>query len=494
MVTVPVANCVDYAISPRGGYLATFEKMQTNADESQYRNYTVWKLDLTNGTAEKKLAFSHKNQASWTPQWTEDDALLARMVTGEVQFHAAGDIDAGTPAPTFRIYADAVANFAISPGSKEPRVAVFAKEAKGRPGSVRIFTLPHVKTPTSQKVFFKADRCQLLWAPTGKHLLAMTQTDMDKTGKSYYGESSLFFLTVDGSFDCRVDLEKGGPIHDITWIPSGGEFVVSHGFMPSTTSLFNLKCEPVYTFACGAKNHVRYNGAGNLLCFGGFGNLPGTIETWRRAGAVGRVGAMQVAGTTTCEWSPDGAHLLTATLTPRLRVDNGLRLWSMTGVQLCHRPYAELYQVEFVPNNPRDFPPPAIEKTPVAGVSPVAARAAATSELKKEAYRPPSLRNRPTSNATSNTTSNATNNATSNVAGNAVLSGKALPPLPAAPASKEAKTVRRLQEKLDAIADIKRKHAAGTSLEPEQLEKMAREPELQRELDAAMAAMAALKM
>ena len=29
----------------------------------------------------------------------------------------------------------------------------------------------------------------------------------------------------------------------------------------------------------------------------------------------------------TCEWAPDGRHFLTATIAPRLNVDNGYQIW-----------------------------------------------------------------------------------------------------------------------------------------------------------------------
>jgi len=37
----------------------------------------------------------------------------------------------------------------------------------------------------------------------------------------------------------------------------------------------------------------------------------------------------------TCDWSPDGRHLLTATIAPRLRVDNGLQIYRCTLVPFC---------------------------------------------------------------------------------------------------------------------------------------------------------------
>lgn len=37
----------------------------------------------------------------------------------------------------------------------------------------------------------------------------------------------------------------------------------------------------------------------------------------------------------TCEWAPDGRHFLTATLAPRLRVDNGFQIFRWEVMLLC---------------------------------------------------------------------------------------------------------------------------------------------------------------
>ena len=36
--------------------------------------------------------------------------------------------------------------------------------------------------------------------------LFLTHTDVDNTGKSYYGETNLYLVSLDGSFDGMVDL------------------------------------------------------------------------------------------------------------------------------------------------------------------------------------------------------------------------------------------------------------------------------------------------
>lgn len=39
----------------------------------------------------------------------------------------------------------------------------------------------------AQKTFYKADKIQMKWNDSGTNLLVLTQTDVDKTNKSYYG-------------------------------------------------------------------------------------------------------------------------------------------------------------------------------------------------------------------------------------------------------------------------------------------------------------------
>lgn len=45
-----------------------------------------------------------------------------------------------------------------------------------------------------------------MWNNTGTALLASLSTDVDATGRSYYGETGLYFLTTDASFQCLIQL------------------------------------------------------------------------------------------------------------------------------------------------------------------------------------------------------------------------------------------------------------------------------------------------
>lgn len=44
------------------------------------------------------------------------------------------------------------------------------------------------------------------WNNLGTQVLILTSTEVDKTGKNYYGETNLYLLSSAGNFDCRVTL------------------------------------------------------------------------------------------------------------------------------------------------------------------------------------------------------------------------------------------------------------------------------------------------
>lgn len=66
--------------------------------------------------------------------------------------------------------------------------------------------MPNFTNPVSQKNFFKGDKVQLKWNDNGTSLIVLAQTEVDKTGKSYYGETTLYLLSANGGFDSRIDL------------------------------------------------------------------------------------------------------------------------------------------------------------------------------------------------------------------------------------------------------------------------------------------------
>ena len=79
---------------------------------------------------------------------------------------------------------------------------------QGQPAAVKVFNFnaPSFDIPVSQKSFFKGDKVQLKWNDEGSNLIVLAQTEVDKSGKSYYGETTLYLLSANGGFDSRIDL------------------------------------------------------------------------------------------------------------------------------------------------------------------------------------------------------------------------------------------------------------------------------------------------
>lgn len=49
---------------------------------------------------------------------------------------------------------------------------------------------------------------QLKWNDNGTSLIVLAQTEVDKTGKNYYGETTMYLLSANGGFDSRIDLGR----------------------------------------------------------------------------------------------------------------------------------------------------------------------------------------------------------------------------------------------------------------------------------------------
>lgn len=115
--------------------------------------------------------------------------------------------------------------------------------------------------------------------------------------------------------------------------------------MPSKTVIFDHRVNVVHDFGVSMRNYVLYNPQGRLLLLAGFGNLSGKVDIWDRKTLKKVTTEMDASNTSHCEWSPDGRFLMCATLSPRLRVDNGVRVFHWSGGLMHWDQMSELYQV-----------------------------------------------------------------------------------------------------------------------------------------------------
>jgi translation initiation factor 2A len=223
------------------------------------------------------------------------------------------------------------------------------------PAAVKIFNVPEWNTTVAQKTFFKGDKVQLKWNKLGTSLIVLAQTEVDKTGKSYYGETTLYLMGA--NFDSRIDLDKDGPIHDVAWSPNSKEFGVIYGYMPSKTVIFNQRAIATHTFPLAPRNQLYFSPTGRFVLVAGFGNLAGQMDIYDLEKDYRKVCTIEGGNPSVCQWSADSKYILTATTSPRLRVDNGVRVWHVGGGIMYNEDMVELYDVTYRPQEPESFPP-----------------------------------------------------------------------------------------------------------------------------------------
>jgi translation initiation factor 2A len=167
----------------------------------------------------------------------------------------------------------------------------------------------------------------------------------------------------------------------------------SFSVMPARVMLFDQRVRTLHDFGTSFSNYISFNPQSRLLLLGGFGNLAGKIDIYDRR-SLTKISTIDASNTSHCEWSADGKFILTATLSPRLRVDNGIKVWYLLGQLLHVKECEELYQASWRPALLDAVPPFPSVIPPAPAPSTQAAAASAKPSLARPsvAYRPPGAR------------------------------------------------------------------------------------------------------
>ncbi|RDA93417.1 hypothetical protein CP533_1971 [Ophiocordyceps camponoti-saundersi (nom. inval.)] len=392
LLNLPIANVYELGFSPLGTFVITWERPAKDEAGDATKNLKIWRTSEEGvaGSDKHPLArFVQKQQGGWNLQYTADEKYCARLVTNEVHFFESHDL--GTVWNKLRV--EGAANFALAPGSQNHAVAVFVPERKGQPAAVKVYNVPMFENPISQKTFFKGDKVQLKWNRRGSSILVLAQTDVDKSGKSYYGETTLYLLTTDGAFDARVSLDKEGPIHDVSWSPNSCEFGVVYGYTPAKATIFNDRAVVKHSFPLAPRNTITFSPNGRFVLVAGFGNFAGQIDVYDLNKDYRKICTIESGNPSVCEWSADSRYIMTATTSPRLRVDNGVKLWHVGGGIMYNEDMVELYGVLWRPAAGGDEGSDPLDPVPTAHASATAYLGTIKTPSKPAgAYRPPGAR------------------------------------------------------------------------------------------------------
>ncbi|XP_061493006.1 eukaryotic translation initiation factor 2A isoform X2 [Rhineura floridana] len=506
---LPKTVCLEF--SPKSSVLVTWQPYTTGKDGAAgVPNLQVF--DVKTGKCLK--SFIQKKMQNWCPCWSDDESVCARSVNNELHFFENNNFSTIAN----KLHLQKVTDFVLSPGDQPTKVAVYVPGSKGAPSFVRLYQYPSFGGPQSalaNKSFFKADKVTMLWNIKATAVLVIASTEVDKTGASYYGEQTLHYIATNGE-SAVVQLPKNGPIYDAAWSPNSTEFCVVYGFMPAKTTIFNLKCDPVFDFGTGPHNAAYYSPQGHILVLAGFGNLSGQLDVWDVKNYK-LISKPQATDSTYFAWCPDGEHVVTATCSPRLRVGNGYKIWHYTGSILFRHEVpqnAELWQVAWQPFLDGVFPAKAVTYHAVPSKVP-------NDEPKTaQAYRPPALRNkpvtgsklhedeppqnmRPLSNSDKPLSKTALKNQRKHEAKKVAKQearaegNQEITPTPSVQNALQNtvpliitsgdpevdKKIKNLRKKLKAIEQLKDQAATGKQLEKNQLEKIQKEAALLKELE-----------
>ncbi|EDZ72092.1 YGR054Wp-like protein, partial [Saccharomyces cerevisiae AWRI1631] len=364
LLTMKLSDVYDLHFSPAGNYLSTWER--ASIQDPNHKNVKVWylnkpfKKDCVSEDIVPAYEYQAKSQSGWFLQFSKLDNYGLRLFKHDLKIVKlssanADNFDFQSP---FAVLSDDETSqhfttYLISP-AEHPTICTFTPEKGGKPAQLIIWALSEGKITKkiASKTFFKADSCQLKWNPLGNAILCLAITDFDSSNKSYYGENTLYLLSFQGvngtlgGNSVRVSLTTG-PVHDFTWSPTSRQFGVIAGYMPATISFFDLRGNVVHSLPQQAKNTMLFSPSGHYILIAGFGNLQGSVEILDRLDKFKCVSKFDATNTSVCKWSPGGEFIMTATTSPRLRVDNGVKIWHVSGSLVFVKEFKELLKVDW---------------------------------------------------------------------------------------------------------------------------------------------------
>ncbi|GAX27338.1 translation initiation factor 2A [Fistulifera solaris] len=351
-------------MSPSGTYLLTWQRFNA---ETCPLNLQCW--NAADGKLLAGWALKNLRRDAWpNVQWTADERCAMAMTTANqvLVYSAASILEANGGEARYQdvLKVEGITILSLPQTKPLQNMALyyftsFVPATKNKPGRASLHAYTPGKTNSGGgqypalllKSLFQAEEMKTLWNPTNDAALIVLQTAVDVSGQSYYGSSQLFLLNFANKEVVTVPLDQEGPVLDVGWMPNPSKpphcFAVVAGRMPSMATLHNgLTGEPLFKFGHAHRNTVSWSPHGRFLCLAGFGNLAGGMGLWDRnkgklisAGATNTAqlnanGNLKAETTTGYGWSPDSRLFAASTCTPRMNVENRVRIYTYAGEQL----------------------------------------------------------------------------------------------------------------------------------------------------------------
>ena len=403
------------ALSPQGTYLLTWERAQ----EGESPNLKVW----STATGDYIIGFRQKvlRKDAWPyVQWTNDEAFAFLLGTNEVRVYPGTFPNQSETRFVDKLRIPEISILSVpsqATGALKILFTSFSPKDKNKPSRAALYEYPS-KAPLAgpnapypalfSKSLFQAEDMTVYWSPKGDAALLSLQTNVDTSGQSYYGSNFLYLMSPQQNDAVAVPLPQEGPVLDVAWMPNPTKppcFAVAAGKMPSMTSLHDGSGKATFLFGNAHRNTIAWAPHGRFVCLAGFGNLAGGMTFWdkNKLKMIPPSQGVTASCTVGYGWSPDSRLLVVSTTSPRMNVDNGIRVYRYNGEQVQTLPWDNknylpdrLLQASFLPALPSVFPDRPQSPTLKEGATPSGPDAPATAAPKPAGrYVPPSARGKP---------------------------------------------------------------------------------------------------
>lgn len=392
--------------SPLGSYLLVLTVYEQGRNEN---NLGVYKMN--NEREEVSLLFSFpfktnsaKVLSTWPPyRWSNNEIFVFKVQDTSVSIFRGNTESLENPLGTLNFSK----SIELSVSNMTGEVAPEREGAREMPQDVSLnFTVVTPQSSQNMDVYVyhaemdsqkdihlssvghvcikEAQSCQVSWNHVGDSALIFAQIEGETLGKSYFGSSSLHLLRVQntktvvassgawgGNRGGGTELESGngtfrpserlslrhkvvvppeeGPVNDVAWSPTSNDFLLCKGVIPPELTLNSgIDGSPKVSFGKSRRNTIRWNPSGRWFAYGGFGNLAGDLDIWD-LDKQRLIGQTNASCCITLEWSVCGRFLLASTTSPRLRVDNAIRIFRYNGDLLKRVNFDALYSAYWSP-------------------------------------------------------------------------------------------------------------------------------------------------
>jgi translation initiation factor 2A len=393
-----ISDAQKVEFSPGSKYFITWSlPVKGSEGSTAVGNHRIWKIS----TGELLASYSQKTYRSDLIQWSlSEDSLCFRQVSNELHIYSSSN--SLSPSSIIgKLHHQGFTQYKVAKieGQEKFHIAVFNPEAGGKPSRVSVYSMSYSyeggakevsslssaspvptitieATPFVTRTIFGASEASLSWNKNGISLLIHSSSDVDNSNASYYGAMGLYLIhtkkvgATHEPLAIKVEQTKEGPVHAAMWSPQESDkFIICAGNMPCQSTMHNERGEPIFQFGSAHRNTICWSLHGRFVALGGFGNLAGEIDFYDLV-RLKKLGSNTSHCATTFQWSPDSRSFMTATLAPRMNVENGFKIFKYNGIGPIYE-----YQVNHNESNNKAFDcfwkPMPVDTYPNRGPSPL---------------------------------------------------------------------------------------------------------------------------